>query len=47
MDDSEKWYGWFWGYNERIHAAQLACVSVQGHASTLLPVVMHANNTDL
>ncbi|GAB6023106.1 GDP-fucose protein O-fucosyltransferase 2 [Chamberlinius hualienensis] len=33
--------GWFWGYNDNLHALNYSCLSLQGQVSTLLPFLHH------
>lgn len=38
------WNGWFFGYDD-VYAKSFHCISIQGHASHLLPIILAENNT--
>ncbi|XP_059139533.1 GDP-fucose protein O-fucosyltransferase 2-like [Physella acuta] len=42
LDEASKlWHGWFFGYDEKVAARTLECVSVMGHATYLKPFLLY------
>lgn len=41
LDGKTKWRGWFFGYYEEVYALGFECLSVQGHAGIMVPILLH------
>ena len=39
QDGGSLWQGWFWGYHDVIRARDFECLSVQGGASVIIPLI--------
>ncbi|GAB1607368.1 GDP-fucose protein O-fucosyltransferase 2-like [Argonauta hians] len=40
LDENNIWRGWFFGYYDNIHAKNFKCLSVQGHAGIMKPILL-------